>query len=103
MKSTASFFSLQNFINSLIQYSSLTPHTAGPPTLKRESSSFTAEQKEIILEVSGPFVETECVKAKAGVIRLDNTVTENGVVYFELLQIKKNNDRGYDYERALRA
>ena len=68
-----------------------------------EPGALTAEQKEIILEVSGPFVETECVKAKAGVIRLDNTVTENGVVYFELLQIKKNNDRGYDYERALRA
>ena len=48
-------------------------------------------------------METECVKAEAGVIRLDNTVTENGVVYFELLQIKKNNDRGYDYERALMA
>ena len=68
-----------------------------------EPAALTAEQKEIILEVSGPFVETEGVKAKAGVIRLDNTVTENGVVYFELLQIKKNNDRGYDYERALMA
>ena len=68
-----------------------------------EPASLTANQKEIILDASKPFVEVESVVAEDGVVRLDNAVLENGVVYFELLPVTENNDRGYNYERALKA
>lgn len=68
-----------------------------------EPAALSTEQKEIILDAAKPFTEVDGILAENNVIRLYNSVSENGVIYFELSPVVKNNDRGYDYDRALNA
>lgn len=70
-----------------------------------EPSSLTAEELAMLREAAVPLLETREVSVLEDggeCIRLDFTVKEFGVVYFECIPAELRSDRGYSYERSIR-
>lgn len=61
-----------------------------------EPSSLSPEQKKLLQDSAKPLICSERCKEK-----IELTVQENGVVYFECIPSKIKSDRGYDYEKVL--
>ena len=66
-----------------------------------EPSSLTERQKKVLKEGAKPLAETARRQVQDGMASVELYVRENGVVYFELQQIKAGGDRGYDYARTI--
>ena len=66
-----------------------------------EPSSLAAWQKELLKAEARPFIESREVGRSAGRIRFCLTVKEFGVVSFQLMPVRRQSDRGFDYERAV--
>ncbi|MGM9937295.1 MAG: xylan 1,4-beta-xylosidase [Candidatus Ornithomonoglobus sp.] len=65
-----------------------------------ETKTPTKEQKELLRRAAQPLIRSESAEAEAGSVKLNLTVSEYGVVYFELIPVICENDRGYDYIKA---
>lgn len=66
-----------------------------------EPLSLSERQKKVLKEGARPLVETVRRSVQEGKASVELCVRENGVVYFELQQVKVGGDRGYDYARTI--
>lgn len=67
-----------------------------------EPRSLSKEQLTIVKEAANPLVQTRQIEAADGVCELTFIVQEFGVIYFELMPVKVQGDRGYDYNRVMK-
>jgi xylan 1,4-beta-xylosidase len=61
------------------------------------------EETELIKSAAYPLVQSAVINPEGDKAELSISVKNNGVVYFELSRRNFTPDRGYDYERALKA
>ncbi len=66
-----------------------------------EPSSLNAEQRDILRAAAEPGIDSSNKISENGKISLNYRLKPNEVRYFELNKIKRNADRGYDYERVI--
>lgn len=66
-----------------------------------EPSSLSNSQKTLLREGAKPHIMTERKAADDGYLSLEYNIKRNGVIYFEVKEIKSNSDRGYSYQRVI--
>ncbi len=66
-----------------------------------EPASLAPWQKKLLKEEARPFIQSSRLKAEKGSVCVKLEVKEFGVVYFTLTGLRSENDRGFDYERAV--
>lgn len=66
-----------------------------------EPANPTRAQVDLLRQVAKPFIRTSNVIAKDGVVEIKLNIKPNGIQSFELIQVKRQKDNGYDYERVL--
>ncbi|MCI9465149.1 MAG: xylan 1,4-beta-xylosidase [Lachnospiraceae bacterium] len=66
-----------------------------------EPASLDEKQKKLLQDCARPFISGNRLAASEEKLSVSLTVKEFGVVYFELQPIKAENDRGFDYNRAV--
>lgn len=67
-----------------------------------EPSSLTDAQKSFLISSAYPANKTKTQKCEDGFVELSLELKENAVVYLELQPLKRQGDRGYDYDWYLR-
>lgn len=59
------------------------------------------EQNDLIREAAHPFVATKRLHTDGKELELNLTLHPNAVIYFEVMAVEQNSDRGYSYERVM--
>lgn len=68
-----------------------------------EPSSLNKEQLKLLRNSASPFISTDVLKNISGNIKTELTLMANSVIWFEIKSMSANSDRGYDYDRGVKA
>lgn len=71
-------------------------HDMGEPKTPIEA------QKDILRSAAQPFINSDIITAAENKANINMTLSEYGVVYFELTPRSAESDRGYNYEKAVK-
>ena len=66
-----------------------------------EPAHLSKEQLALLKDAAKPFVTTQRMKEENGVLQLDVTLKEHGVMYIEIIPSKVTPDRGYSYDKVM--
>ena len=66
-----------------------------------EPASLTVKQKKLLKQAANPFFSSDRLKAEDGYVTVETELSHNGVIYFELYEVRTDSDRGYSYERTV--
>lgn len=66
-----------------------------------EPASLSKVEKELIVQGSRPFVQTNRFQTKENQIEVSLELAEHAVIYFEVKAVEQTSDRGYEYQRVM--